>query len=201
VLRVALTGGIASGKSTIARFFRELGVPIIDTDSIARQVVAPGEPGLAAVRQAFGDRVIASSGELDRRALRRIVFRDAGERRRLEAILHPLIRERAARALEASEGDYTIVVVPLLAETDFGALVDRIAVVDCPREQQLERLTGRDDISTSEAQAMLGAQADRETRIALADDIIDNAGDLEATRQQVERLHRRYLDLARVYRN
>ncbi len=192
MLRVGLTGGIASGKTVVANFFAELGAGVVDTDVIAREVVAPGEPGLANVRAEFGPGVISESGVLDRRALREVVFADPEKRSKLEAILHPLIRARTLEQLADLEAPYALVVVPLLLETGFGALVDRVAVVDCPRGVQLERLVARDGISTAEAEAMLSAQADRETRLAHADDLIDNSAGLESTRQRVQELHAQY---------
>jgi dephospho-CoA kinase len=199
-LRIGLTGGIASGKSTVARMFCELGAALIDTDEIARAVVAPGEPGLGAVHEAFGPDVIDENGALDRAALRRIVFDNAAERRRLEAILHPLIRAHAVAALREVTAPYVLVAVPLLVETGFNELVDRVLVVDCPRETQLARLMQRDSMSRETATAMLAAQASREQRLALADDVIDNSGALDATHTQVGALHARYLERARVYR-
>jgi dephospho-CoA kinase len=201
VLRVGLTGGVASGKSTVTDFFRELGASIVDTDLIAREVVAPGEPGLAAVREAFGASIITPTGELDRAALRKMVFEDPTARRRLEEILHPLIRARTLSALGRIDEDYALVVVPLLAETDFSALVDRVAVVDCPRSQQLARLIERDGMSPAEAEAMLNAQVDRATRLALAHDVIDNSGSREAAREQVTRLDEKYRELGQVCRH
>lgn len=192
MLRVGLTGGIASGKTTVANLFAELGAGIVDTDRVAREVVDPGEPGLAAVREAFGPSVMSSSGQLDRRALRSVVFADPEKRRKLEAILHPLIRARTLEKLDQVEAPYALVVVPLLLETGFESLVDRVAVVDCPREMQLERLLLRDGIDPDEAESMLGAQMDRETRLARADDVIDNSGDLDATRERVRELHAQY---------
>lgn len=192
MLRVGLTGGIASGKTTVAELFAELGAGVIDTDRVAREVVAPGEPGLAAVREAFGPGVISSSGALDRGALRTVVFADPEKRRRLEAILHPLIRARTLAQLDQLDAPYALVVVPLLFETGFEALVDRVAVVDCPRSAQLERLMARDGIDTAQAEAILNAQIDRQTRRARADDVIDNSADLERTRRRVRALHARY---------
>lgn len=201
MLKIGLTGGIASGKSTVAAMFEALGVPVVDTDVIAREVVEPGEPGLSAVAAEFGDQVLAPDGRLDRRRLRAVVFADDAKRRRLEAILHPLIRARVLERLEAF-GDipYAIVVVPLLVETDFGKLVDRVLVVDVPAETQLDRLVARDGIGRAEAEAMLAAQVDRTTRLAHADDVIDNAGDRASAHAAVERLHQRYLQLATVCR-
>jgi dephospho-CoA kinase len=197
LLKVGLTGGIASGKSTVADAFAKLGAPVIDTDLIAREVVAPTEPGLDAVRKQFGPGVLTSTGELDRRALRDLVFADVAKRRQLEQILHPLIRERTLRALERIEAPYVIVVVPLLVEASFDALVDRVLVVDVPDETQLERLMRREALSRDAAAAMIGAQVDRASRLAAADDVIDNGADLQALRRQVDRLHKRYLKLAR----
>ncbi|HEX5049260.1 MAG TPA: dephospho-CoA kinase [Gammaproteobacteria bacterium] len=196
IFSVGLTGGVASGKSLVARQFVRLGAQLIDTDEIAREVVAPGEPGLAAIREEFGAGVLTAAGELDRRALRKLVFDDADKRRRLETLLHPSIRARTLARLEAATGPYAIVAVPLLVETDFGALVDRVLVVDAPEEAQLERLMRRDGLPRAEAAAMIAAQSKRATRLAAAHDVIDNGGDERATLVQVERLHRLYLELA-----
>lgn len=192
MLRVGLTGGIASGKTTVANIFAGLGAGVIDTDHLAREVVAPGEPGLGAVREAFGSCVISNSGKLDRRALRKLVFANPEDRRRLEAILHPLIRGRTSEKLDQLDAPYALVVVPLLFETGFEAFVDRVAVVDCPRDVQLERLRARDGIDNAEAEAMLSAQANRDTRLARADDVIDNSGDWERTRERVRDLDAQY---------
>jgi dephospho-CoA kinase len=196
VFSVGLTGGVASGKSLVARQFVRLGAQLVDTDEIAREVVARGEPGLAAIRAEFGDAVLTASGELDRRALRKLVFDDDDKRRRLETLLHPLIRARTLARLDAASGPYAIVAVPLLVETDFGALVDRVLVVDAPEDAQLERLMRRDGLPRSEAAAMIAAQAKRATRLAAAHDVIDNSGDERATLTQVDRLHRLYVELA-----
>jgi dephospho-CoA kinase len=196
VFKVGLTGGIASGKSLVAGMFVDLGAALVDTDAIARDVVAVGKPALAAVRDAFGPTVLTAAGELDRAAVRALVFDDAAKRRTLEAILHPVIREHTLAALAAVERPYAIVAVPLLVETDFAALVDRILVVDCPAELQLERLMRRDGLPRNAALAMIGAQADRVTRLKAAHDVIDNSGDRVATRRQVAQLHQRYLEIA-----
>jgi dephospho-CoA kinase len=196
VFSVGLTGGIASGKSLVAAMFVDLGAALVDTDTIARDVVAAGQPALAAVREALGPGVLTTTGELDRAAVRALVFEDPAKRRTLESILHPAIRERTLAALAAVERRYAIVAVPLLVETDFAALVDRVLVVDCPAELQLERLMRRDALPRAAALAMIGAQADRVTRLKAAHDVIDNSGDRVATRRQVEQLHRRYLELA-----
>ena len=190
--RVGLTGGIASGKTAVADVFDSLGAGIVDTDRVAREVVAPGQPGLEAVRGEFGEGVILASGELDRRALREVVFADAQARRRLESLLHPLIRARTMEALEQVQAPYAVAVVPLLVETGFGELVDRVAVVDCPRAIRLERLMVRDGTGREQAESMLNAQVDRQTRLAAADDVIDNGGSRSSTRRQVQQLHARY---------
>jgi dephospho-CoA kinase len=195
-LVVGLTGGIASGKSVVGAMFVKLGAALIDTDVVAREVVALGEPGLAAVAAEFGPKVLLPSGELNRPALRSLVFADEGKRRALEAILHPLIRSRTLAKLAELEAPYALVAVPLLVETSFGDLVERILVVDCPESLQLERLMRRDAIPKAEALAMVRAQVDRATRLKAAHDIIDNGGTTDATRRQVELAHRRYLDLA-----
>jgi dephospho-CoA kinase len=195
-LVVGLTGGIASGKSIVANMFAKLGAGIVDTDLVAREVVAPGEPGLDAVTNAFGKEILLRSGELDRGALRRIVFADDAKRRQLEALLHPLIRARTWERLAMLTTPYALVAVPLLVETSFGELVDRVLVVDCPESLQLERLMRRDAIPRPEALAMVRAQTDRATRLRAAHDIVDNGGTTEATQRQVELLHRRYLELA-----
>ena len=195
-LLVGLTGGIASGKSLVGSMFAKLGAPLVDTDVVAREVVAHGEPGLAAVSAAFGPTVLLPSGELNRVALRALVFADDARRHKLEGSLHPLIRARTLAKLAEIDAPYALVAVPLLVETSFRDLVDRILVVDCPEPAQLERLMRRDAIPRDEALAMLRAQADRATRLKAAHDVIDNSGTTDATRRQVEQLHRRYLELA-----
>ena len=190
--RVGLTGGIASGKTVVANIFADLGAGIVDTDQVAREVVAPGQPGLEAVREEFGAGVIHASGELDRPALREVVFADPAARQTLESLLHPMIRARTLDMLEQMRTPYAVAVVPLLVETGFEELVDRVAVVDCPREIQLKRLMDRDGIDLHQAESMLSAQVDRRTRLAAADDVIDNSGNRESTRRQVQGLHTRY---------
>ncbi|MEQ8204736.1 MAG: dephospho-CoA kinase [Woeseia sp.] len=193
--RIGLTGGIASGKSLIADYFHDLGVPVIDTDVIARELVAPGNPALNEIRRTFGDSVIAEDGGLDRAALRTIVFADDSARRKLEAILHPLIRSETMRQSASAGGTYQIIVVPLLAESPMRDNMDRILVVDVPKAVQLERLLKRDTESPAQAERIIAAQASREERLAIADDVINNDGSLEFARQQVEALHQRYEQL------
>ena len=196
VFRIGLTGGIASGKSFVAEHFAQLGVPVIDTDEIAREVVAPGQSGLEAISDEFGPGVLTARGELDRTALRDRVFAKDGDRRRLEAILHPLIRERVLEISASAGGPYQLIVVPLLIETNFQRLMDRVLVVDCPESTQRERLIGRDDDNPDQVDRIMSAQLSRDDRLASADDVIDNAGSREHTRRQIEALHRQYLGLA-----
>ncbi len=195
-LRVGLTGGIASGKSTVARLFGELGADVIDTDEIARALVAPGSTALGQIVERFGADLLTPDGALDRRRLRTIVFADPAGRRELEAILHPPIRAEALARAAASSAPYVILVVPLLFETGFDRLVDRRLVVDCPESQQIDRLVARDGVSATEARAMLAAQMPREERKQRAEDCIDNSGSLESTRVRVQELHAQFLLLA-----
>lgn len=196
VLLVGLTGGIASGKSTVARLFGELGADIIDTDEIARALVRPGSPVLAGIIERFGPDLQTADGSLDRRRLRTLIFADPEIRRELEAMLHPPIRAEALARAAASSAPYAILVVPLLFETGFDRLVDRRLVVDCPESQQIERLIARDGISETEARAMLAAQMSREERKLRADDCLDNSGSLESTQSRVRELHANFLHLA-----
>jgi dephospho-CoA kinase len=194
--RVALTGGIASGKSTVARHFAALGVPVIDTDLIAREVVEPGEPALAEVVAAFGPGVVGADGRLDRRRLREIVFADATARRRLEAILHPAIRARMEAQSAAAGGPYQLLVIPLLAEGGRRDHVDRVLVVDASEATQMDRLVRRDSVTRAQAAAALAAQAGRAARLAMADDVVENSGDEAALGARIADLHARYLQLA-----
>jgi len=192
-LSIGLTGGIASGKSTVADMFADLGATIIDTDLIAREVVEPGRPALDEIRKAFGDDVFTGNGSLDRKAMRAIIFADPTKRQLLESILHPRIRQEASDQAARAKGPYQIVVVPLLVESPMRTSMDRIVVVDCDEKVQLARLLARDAESPEQAQRIIDAQASRADRLAIADDVITNDGDLDETRQQVEWLHARYL--------
>jgi len=192
-LRVALTGGIASGKTTVANLFAALGVPVIDTDVIARQVVEPGQPALAAVVAAFGADVLDADGRIDRRRMRERVFGDADARRRLEAILHPAIRAEMERQSREAGGPYQILVIPLLVESGRRDHVDRVLVVDVPEATQIERLVRRDAVAREQAEAALRAQATRDARLAFADDVIENTGEMAALEARVAELHRGYL--------
>ena len=194
--RIGLTGGIASGKSTVADMFADLGVPIIDTDVIARQVVEPGRPALAEIRAAFGDHMIRPDGTLDRQALRAVVFAVPAKRKALEGMLHPRIRDEAARQSAAADGPYQIIVVPLLAESPMRRDMDRVLVVDCSEDVQLARLLARDSDTEQQARRIMASQASREERLRIADDVIRNDGDRADTERQVRGLHRRYMELA-----
>lgn len=195
-LTIGLTGGIASGKSTAARRFLELGVPVIDADESARLVVAPGSPGLAAVTQTFGKAVLTERGELDRAALRHLIFGDPQRRRELEAMLHPLIRADMDRRAAAAQGPYVVFAIPLLVESGARGRVDRTLVVDVEESAQLERVMQRDGGSLAEAHAILAAQATRESRLQAADDVLVNSGTVSELRQAVDGLHAQYLRLA-----
>lgn len=197
MFKVALTGGIASGKSRVADILESLGITVIDSDVIAREVVAKGTEGLAAIVQRFGPTVQAPDGQLDRRALRSIVFADSFARRDLEAITHPRIRARMATLNLAAQALYVVNAIPLLAETGGRRDFDRVLVVDCPENLQLARVMARDQIHQAAARSVLAAQASRAERLALADDVILNDGDLEALQRAVRTLHGRYLELAR----
>ncbi len=195
-LKIGLTGGIASGKSAVAEAFARRGVPIVDTDRLAREVVEPGSVALAAVLEEFGPGILMPDGRLDRRRLRSLVFADEGRRRRLEAILHPAIRAAMLAEIAAVTAPYVVVAIPLLVESGQREAFDRVLVVDCPPESQLARLIARDAESPDGARAIVAAQAGREARRAAADDLIDNTGSLADLDAAVERLHRRYLELA-----
>ncbi len=195
-LRIGLTGGIASGKSTVERRFVELGVPVVDADAVARTVVAPGQPALAAVIARFGPGVRTDRGELDRRALRELVFSDPLARADLEQLLHPPIRAEMARLAAAATGPYVVLSIPLLVEQGNRDRVDRILVVDTDPAVQRARLMERDRCSGDQADAILKAQATRSERLARADDVLENSAGLAELRAEVDRLHQRYLALA-----
>ena len=196
VFRVGLTGGIASGKSTAAKFFGALGVPILDSDQIARDVVEPGQPPLERLVARFGPSILTSDGHLDRPALRNIVFSDPKARADLEALTHPAIGAALEARSAIAGGPYQVLVIPLLVEKGLGAHVDRVVVVDCDEELQIRRLSTRDGSSPEQARAILNAQATRAARLKVADDVITNEADMSAVQSQVAALHARYLELA-----
>jgi dephospho-CoA kinase len=196
-LRIGLTGGIASGKSTVGAMFAALGVPVIDTDQIARDVVAAGSPLLARLIGRFGAQLLLPDGQLNRRALRERVFANAADRTDLEALLHPAIMAELERRSAQAGGPYQILAIPLLVEHELGDRVDRILIVDCDEDLQLRRVQIRDGVTLAQAREVLAAQASRAARLAAADDVIVNDGDLHGLRGQVEALHGRYGTLAR----
>jgi dephospho-CoA kinase len=194
--RVGLTGGIASGKSTAAKFFGALGVPILDSDQVARDVVEPGQPPLERLVERFGPKILTADGHLDRPALREIVFSDPMARADLEALTHPAIGAAMEARSAAAGGPYQILVIPLLVEKNLAAHVDRVLVVDCDEELQIRRLRDRDGSTPEQVDAILKAQAPRTARLKAADDVIHNDSGLSAVRDQVATLHARYLELA-----
>src|SRR5580698_4934425 len=196
MFRVGLTGGIASGKSTAAKFFGALGVPILDSDQIARDVVEPGQPPLEKLVERFGPSILTADGHLDRPALRHIVFSDPMARADLEALTHPAIGAALEARSASAGGPYQILVIPLLIEKNLSSHVDRVLVVDCDEELQVRRLRDRDGSTPEQAQAILGAQAPRAARLRAADDVITNEADMSAVQDQVTALHARYLELA-----
>lgn len=194
---VGLTGGIGSGKSTVAGLFAALGVPVIDTDVIARDLTAPGAAALNEIRAAFGEMVMRTDGTLDRAALRRRVFADDEARRQLEAILHPRIRRIVEQGCAKVDAPYALIVIPLLVETgSYRDLLNRVLVVDCPEDLQVARVMARSQLPLDEVRAILAAQAGRAERLAIADDVIVNTASPEALRAQVATLHQRYQVLA-----
>ena len=198
---VALTGGIGSGKSAAADLFCRLGAGIVDTDAIAHALTGPGGAAMPAIRRSFGDEVVSADGRLDRARMRALAFTRPEARRLLEQILHPMIRERAREEIAASTAPYVVLVVPLLVETGaYREVANRIAVVDCSPETQVERTMRRSQLARHAVLAILDAQATREQRLAVADDVIDNSGEPAALEPQVRRLHERYLAEARATR-
>lgn len=195
---VALTGGVASGKTSVSDRLSDKGVPVVDTDLIAREVVMPGSPGLDEVVTAFGSEVLDASGTLDRRALRESVFARPERREKLESILHPLIEKEARRQIALHrEADYVVLVVPLLVESGLFTDADRVVVVDVPESVQVERLVERDNVDRSQAEAMLAAQATRSSRTAAATDVLDNSGSIEELMRATDELHEKLSRLSR----
>ena len=196
MLRIGLTGGIASGKSTVADLFTARGATVLDTDVIAREVVEPGRPALGALVRALGSGIAGPDGRLDRSELRRRLFQDAALRREVESILHPAIIAELERQALGAGGPYQVFVIPLLVENRFLSIVDRVLVVDCSEQEQVRRLMARDGESRESAERMLAAQATRKQRLACADDVIDNGGPAAGLAAQVAALDRKYRGLA-----
>jgi len=194
---IGLTGGIGSGKSAVAALFAKQGIAVIDTDEIAHELTRPGGAAIEPIRTAFGSDLIGADGALDRARMRKLVFGNLAEKKKLEAILHPLIREESLRRGERAGSPYSILVIPLLAEGGIDrSRYERVLVVDCTEAQQIERAMRRSGLSEGEVRDILAAQATREQRLSLADDVIDNRGPPEALERQVSRLNQKYLTLA-----
>ncbi|QWF71718.1 dephospho-CoA kinase [Methylomonas paludis] len=198
MLKIGLTGGIGSGKSTVCRLFAEQGITIIDADLLARQLVEPGQPALTVLAAEFGPQILQSNGSLDRAALRDLVFTNAERKRQLESILHPLIYAKITTQLAVAQGLYCIAAVPLLLETWQPGLVDRVLVVDCSPSQQIERVMQRDQLSRMQALAIMDGQMSRLQRLASADDVLDNSTTVTQLAEQIKRLHNSYILLASV---
>jgi dephospho-CoA kinase len=196
MLKIGLTGGIGCGKTTVAGLFAAKGVPVLDADQIARDLVQPGRPALAAIVREFGADIL-EAGHLNRAKLRKSIFHFPERKRWLEALLHPMVFEAMRTQISALRSDYCVLCIPLLIETRQQAFVDRILVVDCPAELQYARVKRRDSLEASEIARIIQTQASREERLAAADDVIENVGAMAHLVIQVEKLHRFYLDLAR----
>ena len=196
---VGLTGGIGSGKSAAADEFARLGATVVDTDVIAHELTGPGGAAIPELKRLFGDSLVDETGAMDRKRMRERVFADAAEKQRLEALLHPMIRSESERRIAAAAGPYVVHVVPLLVESpDFRARYRRVLVVDCPEALQVARVRQRSGLREDEVRRIIDAQIQRETRLAAADDVIDNSGSIAAMQQQVRLLHEKYLALAAV---
>ena len=195
-LRVGLTGGIGSGKSALAALLAERGAAVLDADALAHELTAPGGAAIEAIRAAFGPAVIDARGALDRAAMRALVFAQPAQRARLEAILHPRIGQALRERAPSTPGAYLVLVVPLLVESlaRWRAEVDRIVVVDCPEALQVQRVVARSALPEAQVRAIIAAQATRAARLAAADDVVDNQGDLTALQRQADALHQRYLE-------
>lgn len=197
MLVVGLTGGIGSGKSSAADEFARLGAGVIDTDAIAHELTAPGGAAIDEIRRQFGPESVDASGAMDRHRMREKVFKDPALRKRLELILHPMIRAESTRRMGESRAPYVIHVVPLLIESpDYSRRVQRVLVVDCPESLQIERVRARSGLAAEQVTAIIKSQVSREKRLAAADDVIDNSGSLDALQQSVRKLHEKYLQLA-----
>ena len=193
---VALTGGLASGKSSAARRFEELGIPVIDADVVTRRLVELGAPALAEIVEAFGTGVLDEQGRLDRARMRERIFDNADDRRKLESILHPRVRDAMLAFAASSDAPYVLFVIPLLVETSQADAMDRVIVVDAPRALQTARAAARDGSRRETIAAMIDSQATRADRLSIADTVIDNTGHLAMLRERVDMVHREYLALA-----
>lgn len=195
-LIIGLTGGIGSGKSTVARLFADKGIVVVDADQCARQIVLPGTPALESIRQHFGDQILLTDGSLDRAALRELIFNNAEEKHWLESLLHPLIFEEIAQQLQSAPSPYAILESPLLVEAGQSAICQRILVVDTTEEQQVKRAMQRDNNSRELIEAIMQSQATREQRLEHANDVVDNTKNTEHLLEQVTTLDQKYRELA-----
>lgn len=196
MLKVGLTGGIGSGKSTVAKGLQSKGITLVDADQIAREVVQPGEEALDEIANTFGREVIQADGNLDRSTLKQRIFSDPSAKKQLEAILHPRIRQRIIeRVNSAVDTPYVVADIPLLVESKYPEHFDRVIVVDCTETQQIERVKARDDMSDEQIQRIMDSQATRQERLAAATDVIDNTGDIKSLKMQIEKLHDKLLSL------
>ena len=198
MLKVGLTGGIASGKSTVSQLFSTLGIDIIDADLIAHQLVEPGQDCLDKITQTFGENFLLNNGELDRHQLRQLIFSDPEAKQQLEAILHPKIRQQLITQSDNSSSPYCILSVPLLIEAKMTSLVNRVLVIEIDADEQLKRLCQRDNISDSQAIDIVATQSSSQQRASMADDVIINNNSPEELNIEVENLHKKYLDLAKT---
>lgn len=195
VLKIGLTGGIGSGKSTVCKIFSEFGVPVIDADIIAHSLVRPGMPALEEIAKTFGKELISNDGTLDRKKIRDQIFANDTERKKLEKILHPAVYKEISVQVENINSKYCIISIPLLIETDASDTVDRILVIDVPRELQLQRASNRDKTNKSDIKSIIDSQISREDRLAAADDIVNNDGNIENLHRQISGLHEYYSDI------
>jgi dephospho-CoA kinase len=200
MLKVGLTGGIGCGKSTVARLFNNLNIPVLDADEIAHRLVDAGQPALALISQEFGPDILSPDGSLNRKNLRDLIFSDLKQKKKLESILHPLIYKTLQTELKQLVAPYCILSIPLLFETNMMQLVDRVLVIDCPLETQIERVKTRDNLTVETIQSIINSQLSRTIRKAKADDLIDNSGADYGLAEQVKKLHNLYLSLS-TYRD
>lgn len=198
MLTIGLTGGIGSGKTTVAELFKLLGITVVDADEAARKVTIAEEPALDDIAQHFGETILNEDGTLDRKRLRSIIFKQPKERLWLENLLHPLIRDEMQKQVRLAQSPYCVVVIPLLTETQPHPLADRILVIDCSREMQIQRTRLRDEMTREEIEAILDTQANHHQRLAAADDIIINETDIDHLKEAVQYLHEKYLALTQA---
>lgn len=196
MLKVGLTGGIGSGKSTVAKALQAKGVVLVDADNVAREVVQPGEQALQEIAKAFGSTILLADGNLNRSALKQRIFSNPDAKTQLESILHPRIRQRILKRIEkATDTPYVVADIPLLVENNYSQYFDRVVVVDCPEEIQIARVQARDEMGEAQIRSIMNSQAKRQDRNAAATDIIDNSGDLASLKMQIEKLHESLLSL------